>query len=505
MSQFDDFRQHALDALFGSMPDHLERLTWDADRIRAERRDRCRALLAVATERSPFHARRLRSVDPATFELDDLSRLPVMTKVEMMEHFDDVVTDRRVTRAGVERAIEATTTAPVPISGEHGDVVVITTGGSSGRRGVFAFDVTAFATFGATLMRPAMARLAGGGGPPAGFRIAMVAAASPIHATGCATRMLAGSPMPFVSVPVTLPLDEIVARLQELEPPLLYGYPSVLARLAKERQAGRLRIAPLGVTTTSETLRPDLRQTIAAGFGVPIVNVYGTSEGLVGVSPPDDRWLAFADDCCIVELVDEHDQPVPPGSSSAAVLVTNLYNHVQPLIRYRIEDRFLAGLPAADHGHLRARGRGPGRRRPALRPPRRAPPRHHDTARPQPGDHGLPGASAAPRRRRRRRGARWPRRRRGGHRDSSRPRRRGPRRRRGRGQHGEHAPSRPSHRQVGALRPVAVLTPHLSPLPRPPCARWELEVRTVPDAAATDGRPAHAWHAVPTERGASRP
>jgi len=50
-----------------------------------------RALLAVAIERSPFHARRLSGIDPTTFELADLARLPVMTKAEMMHHFDDMV------------------------------------------------------------------------------------------------------------------------------------------------------------------------------------------------------------------------------------------------------------------------------------------------------------------------------------------------------------------------------------------------------------------------------
>jgi hypothetical protein len=38
-------------------------------------------LLASATRRSAFHARRLDGVDPARFELADLPRLPVMTRV----------------------------------------------------------------------------------------------------------------------------------------------------------------------------------------------------------------------------------------------------------------------------------------------------------------------------------------------------------------------------------------------------------------------------------------
>jgi hypothetical protein len=54
-------------------------------------------------ERSPFHARRLAATidDIDTFELADVVALPVMTKVEMT-HYDEVTTDRRLTRDAVE-------------------------------------------------------------------------------------------------------------------------------------------------------------------------------------------------------------------------------------------------------------------------------------------------------------------------------------------------------------------------------------------------------------------
>jgi phenylacetate-coenzyme A ligase PaaK-like adenylate-forming protein len=165
-------------------------------------------------------------------------------------------------------------------------------------------------------------------------------------------------PVRFRPVPVTLPLTEIVARLNDLQPLGLYGYPSMLARLAAEQVEGRLAIAPLSVTASSETLRAGQRRRIRDAFGVPLVNTYGATEGLTGVSPPDDSVVTFASDACIVEPVDERDRPVAPGTPSAAVLVTNLFNPVQPLIRYRLEDRFVVHPAAPDHGHLRAQVEG---------------------------------------------------------------------------------------------------------------------------------------------------
>jgi len=57
-------------------------------------------------------------------------------------------------------------------------------------------------------------------------------------------------------------------------------------------------------------------------------------------------------------LVDAQNRPVPPGVASAKVLLTNLYNRTQPLIRYELTDSFVRQPDAADHGHLRARVRG---------------------------------------------------------------------------------------------------------------------------------------------------
>jgi phenylacetate-coenzyme A ligase PaaK-like adenylate-forming protein len=346
------FRDRFQAALAASMADHLDRLTWDRTRIETLQRDRLRALLRIAVERSAFHARRLRGVDPDTFELADLPRVPVMTKAEMMNAFDDVVTDRRLSRAVADDAISATTTVPRPIAGE---LIVLASGGSSGTRGLFAFDVDTFAEYAASLVRLAVARQAAAGPDGRGNGpTVIVAASSAIHATGAAPPLLAGTPMEFIPVAATRPVEDIVARLDELQPGVLYGYPSLLAVLAGEQLAGRLHISPRSVTAHSETLQEAHRTLISDAFSVPVANSYGTTEGLVGASPPGHHTLTFASDCCITELVDEADQPVPPGTTSAAVLVTNLFNTVQPLIRYRLEDR-LTRQPDDDlHGHLRA-------------------------------------------------------------------------------------------------------------------------------------------------------
>ena len=54
------------------MPEHIGRLGWDAGRLAAHQRDRLRALLARAIADSPFHAGRLRGIDPNRFDKSDI-------------------------------------------------------------------------------------------------------------------------------------------------------------------------------------------------------------------------------------------------------------------------------------------------------------------------------------------------------------------------------------------------------------------------------------------------
>jgi phenylacetate-CoA ligase len=354
---FDALRAAVQHDLFDEWPASIERLRWTRTQIEARQRDGLRALLTHAIDHSPFHRRRLRDVEVGRVGLNDLGQLPVMTKAEMMDGLADVYTDRRLTPDLVERALSMTTSAPVPVLGEY---FALTSGGSSGQRGVFVFDRRAAVQFVASLTRALLTRItAQGGPPPGGLRIAMVGAPSAVHATGAAQALTEGADMPFhfLSVPATLPLAEIVERLNDLDAHALAGYPTMLARLADERAAGRLRISPKMISSTSETLHPSLRETVRAGFGAPITDMFGSTEALVGISPPDDPVLVFNNDVCITELVDDDNRPVPPGTSSARVLVTNLSNFTQPLIRYEMTDSFVRHPDAvgeSECGHLRA-------------------------------------------------------------------------------------------------------------------------------------------------------
>ena len=130
-------RREHLAAIAARMPAHVERLSWTAEQIRAERQRALRETLLHAKTNSPWHASRLSRVDPATFTEADLQALPVMTKTDVMTNWDAIVTDRRLTLADCNAHIAAKLNGTCKDYYYLDEYLVIATGGSSGVRGVF--------------------------------------------------------------------------------------------------------------------------------------------------------------------------------------------------------------------------------------------------------------------------------------------------------------------------------------------------------------------------------
>lgn len=346
----DALRTRYGEMLAARLADHVQRLPWDAERLAAHQRERLRALLAYAIERSPFHARRLGGIDPRRFELADLADLPVMSKEQMMAGFDELLTDRRLTRAQAERHLAASADEPSLLFGRY---VCLASGGSSGLRGLFVQTIEEYADYAASAGRGLVTRPeAALAPPPGGVLIAQVGAASPVHTSGLTAAL--ADPVLGISVPATLPLADLVQRLNKIRPRLVIALTSKLALLAGEKRVGRLEIAPVSVVAMGELLTSEESAAISDAFGTPVINLFASTEGLVGLSEPGGTVITFASDMCITELVGEDNQPVPDGTPSVKVLLTNLYNHTQPLIRYELTDRFTRHPADPGHGHLRA-------------------------------------------------------------------------------------------------------------------------------------------------------
>jgi phenylacetate-coenzyme A ligase PaaK-like adenylate-forming protein len=130
----------------------------------------------------------------------------------------------------------------------------------------------------------------------------------------------------------------LVGALNAFRPELMLVYPSVGALLAEEQLSGRLQIDVRAITTASELCTPQMSERMLEAFRVRPKEFYATTEGLMGSECEAGGGIHLFEDQTIVENVDEDGRPVPDGERGSRLLVTNLYNHVLPLIRFEVSD-----------------------------------------------------------------------------------------------------------------------------------------------------------------------
>lgn len=317
----------------------LERDTWTRERLLAHQRERLAALYRHAAEHSPYYREALADGTP-----------PVLTKQTLMEEWDRIVCDPRLERAGVE-AHAAGPHAAEPYLGEF---EVFSSSGASGLRGLFAYGPRDWDIAIAHTLR-AMVR----SGVRPGDRSIGIGAPPGVHMSQrIFARVQSGAGVPRLSA--LTPVADMVAALNAFQPEVLIGYPSVAVVLAAEQLAGRLDIAPRIMALGSEPLTAETRGRIEQAWGYDPGEYYATTEAptLASSTPEHPRALELFEDVFVVEVVDERDRPVPPGTAGAKVLVTNLENFTLPLIRYELADRVVespapnpAGRP---YRHLQA-------------------------------------------------------------------------------------------------------------------------------------------------------
>jgi phenylacetate-coenzyme A ligase PaaK-like adenylate-forming protein len=303
-----------------------ERERWPREQLLRFQRARLEALVAHARAHSPYYRERIGG-GPV-----ELAALPVLDKATLMERFDDIVTDPRLRRDELLAYLDGL---------RHDDLYLgryraMTTSGSSGRKGLYVYDRPGWAAIGAAFMR--FSAWAGTRPKLPRRRMAMVAGGSPTHMSRRGAATLSVGLHKMLALPVTTPVPQMVEALNAFGPDVLHAYPSMAVLLADEKRAGRLRAAPAVVATSSELCTPEMAAAIEDAFGVRPFDLYASTEGLWGAACGEGAGHHLFEDLAIAENVDEDGRPVPDGERGARVLVTNLANLAQPLIRFEVSD-----------------------------------------------------------------------------------------------------------------------------------------------------------------------
>ncbi len=311
-------------------------------RIEAKQLKNLRRLIQKARKESPYF-KKLYAHLPDT-NLIKLNDLPVTSKVDLMGDFDNWLTDRSLTLAQAREHMRNMDNLGVPI-GQH---VVFRTSGSSGEPAVVVLPSSVLElVFGLSLARFSkkqfkIEKKLG----KAGAKISIAGASG--HFGGIGLNKLMQNMIPrltkkIIFIPAEQVIEETVKQLNGLgKIASVTTYPSMLAILTREKEAGRLVIEPKLFKVAGETFTTEHRKRVERAFSsleFGIVDVYASTECFHMAFECDYGRKHVPEDWVILEAVDENKQPIPDGELSTTTLLTVLSNHVQPFIRYDIGDR----------------------------------------------------------------------------------------------------------------------------------------------------------------------
>ena len=300
---------------------------------------RLRQLVDYAKANSPYFGRLYAHV-PENYSLSDL---PATNKRDLMEHWNDWVTDSSVTQEQIHAFMEDKDNIGRKWKRKY---MVLTTSGSTGNPLVMLCDNTVNNVMGAISASRSYARkedlrafIRRGGKSmgvfaDGGFYLANSSIRARLLAMPWKKRQLGLSSALY-------PTEKIVEQLNDFQPAMLGGYPSNLELLIEEQESGRLHISPVIIMTGGEYLSDPLRKRLSEAFHCYVQTSYACTEGGAVACECTQQHFHINDDWVIVEPVDTVGNPVPDGQLADKYILTNLYNYTQPMIRYEVTDRII--------------------------------------------------------------------------------------------------------------------------------------------------------------------
>lgn len=310
---------------------------YSAAQIRAAQDEALTRIVSHAASTCPFYRQRFAEagIDPAGVRsIDDLQQLPLLTKTDVRNHLEDLIS--------TDYARE--------------DLVPAKTGGSTGvslrifcdRRGIEQRNAAALRSDEWSGWRRGQPHGAVWGNPPVPSTLR-----NKIRCT-LKDRCI------YLD---TMRIDEqavasFVADWRRLRPGLLFGHAHSIFILAEALRGQAHGLRPNGIVATSMMLIPSERRVIEEVFGVPVTNRYGCEEvSLIACECEQHRGMHLNSDHNIVEFLRDDGTSCAPGEDGR-IVVTELINRGMPMIRYEVGDRGVPsdrvcgcgrGLPLMEH------------------------------------------------------------------------------------------------------------------------------------------------------------
>lgn len=284
---------------------------------------RFRNIIKYAYKKSKFYRELYTAHGISERDLGNISieGLPTTNKEILMNNLDDVLTVSDITK---EELVDFISENKIPNYLFMSKYHVINTSGTSGNQGIFVYSKKDWdsiypyiaTTFSFTFKRKKTAYVGCLGGHYA--------------ALSFVSWLDKGIPGIFCNlkiIDINKPIENIIKELNDFQPDLLGGFFNQLKILAQYQEKGDLSIHPEVILNCSEPVIPHDKIFIENIFKASLNNLYGFAECLIsGVGKSKDPGIYLFDDKVLIEIKKDH------------ILVTNLFNKTQPIIRYRVDD-----------------------------------------------------------------------------------------------------------------------------------------------------------------------
>lgn len=297
---------------------------WPREKLERWQLDRLNELLAQAKAHSPFHRSRLEKIALPLRSLEEVQNLPILTKDEIRRNKDAIRNES------------------LPASRFEGS----RTGGSTGEPMHYFWDKS-----GMDWNRGSVYRAQEWTGTFLGERTGTMTGShfDYTERDKLKWRIILWLQR-YKDFPVAVTSDEIFERyfreMRRWRPTNLWGYSGGIYRFCrfveKEHPGADLGFVR-AVLTSSETLFPHQRETINRVFGgEKVFDQYGSREMYMASECREHSGYHQHAETVLTEIVDREGRWKKPGELGR-VIVTDLFNHAFPFIRYEIGDVAVQG------------------------------------------------------------------------------------------------------------------------------------------------------------------
>jgi phenylacetate-CoA ligase len=276
--------------------------------IRTYQEKRLRHIIDYAYTNSPFYHNHFRTnnITPSDIKtLDDLPKIPLVTKTDLRENFSQVI----------------------PRTYSEVNCTVESTSGSTGEHITILHDLNALQYYGAVLIR---GHIAVGLKP---YHKTAYIRYKPLF-SGYWERL---GIFRFKHIYSDSPIPKIIEKLKEINPFTINCYPTIMYLVATHiSQKDVEYISPHHIVTWSEKLTSRTREKVEKIFHCPVYDQYGAYEFHSMAFECTEKTMHMNADSVIIEFIKDG-EPVSPGEEGE-IIATSLWNKAMPFIRYRIGD-----------------------------------------------------------------------------------------------------------------------------------------------------------------------